>query len=188
MVVAHRKSPRHVKRRSWVRIPLGRWFFRNWSDVFFLCLSTKWCALKEVGNKAYVMRITWLGRTALYCYSVITIGLGCIPLFKESRNGGRGRKKKKLTTIQIFLEKITALRWRLMQNNLNKHRKGQKEIWATTTNDVILKPSLPVGQMPKVDGNLTAIYGRNVTLHCPADDIVDGNRVSWDQPRDLKGS
>ena len=64
-------------------------------------------------------------------------------------------------------------------------KNGQKDICATATNDVILKPPLPVGQMPKVDGNLTAIYGRNVTLHCPADDIVDGNRVSWDLPRYL---
>jgi len=49
---------------------------------------------------------------------------------------------------------------------------------------------LAVGQIPKVDGNLTAIYGRNVTLHCPADDIVDGNRVSGvgDLPTYLIGS
>ena len=28
---------------------------------------------------AYLLRITRLGRTALYCYSVITVVLGCIP-------------------------------------------------------------------------------------------------------------
>ena len=40
------------------------------------------------------MRIASLGMTALYCYSVITVGTGCIPFFKLGGNVGRGRIKK----------------------------------------------------------------------------------------------
>ena len=39
------------------------------------------------------MRITRSGGTALYWYSVITVGTGCIPSFQVSGNGGRGREK-----------------------------------------------------------------------------------------------
>ena len=35
--------------------------------------------LKRSSTEAYIAR---LGRTALYCYSVIMIGLGCIPFIK----------------------------------------------------------------------------------------------------------
>ena len=36
-----------------------------------------------------------------------------------------------------------------------------------------------VGQMPEVFSvsNVTAIFGRNATLHCPFDNVADGHRV-----------
>ena len=54
--------------------------------------------------------------TALYCYSVITVGTGCIPFFKVGGNGGRGRikppvvmmsqfKRSKVTSLQVWVER-----------------------------------------------------------------------------------
>ena len=53
---------------------------------------------------AKVVMITRLGRTALYCYSVITIVMGCIPFFKqvEMEVEGRTRKKRPKTCWIIF--------------------------------------------------------------------------------------
>ena len=41
------------------------------------------------------MRITRLGRTALYCYSVITVGTGCILFFKLVEIVAEGGKKER---------------------------------------------------------------------------------------------
>ena len=47
-------------------------------------------------TRALVGRITRLGRTALYCYLVITVGTGCIAFFNVCGNVVRGRIKKLL--------------------------------------------------------------------------------------------
>ena len=50
--------------------------------------------MKVTVHRTLVVRITRLGKTALYCFSVITVGTGCNPFFKVGRNVGRGRIKK----------------------------------------------------------------------------------------------
>ena len=46
---------------------------------------------KEKYSRSEVVRIPWLGRTALYSDSVIMVDKGCIPFFKVGGNGRRGQ-------------------------------------------------------------------------------------------------
>ena len=60
---------------------------------------------------ALVVRVTIVGRTPLYCYSVITVGTGCIPFFKwdEMVEEGGYFKKSVASRIRILAVGVVVL-------------------------------------------------------------------------------
>jgi len=57
--------------------------------------------------------MAWLGRTALYCYSVITVVIGCIPLFKWEERWMRAALKKlcNLSYASWYVIALRCLTW-----------------------------------------------------------------------------
>ena len=51
--------------------------------------------MRGVEGRKWTKERLEFGWTALYCYSVITVGTGCLPFFNVGRNSGRGRIKRR---------------------------------------------------------------------------------------------
>ena len=73
---------------------------RNYFDLFDSSISSSLSVLMSVTHcpspGSYVVRITSLVRTALFCYSVITVVIDCIPFTKwEEMVLGQSKIKRK---------------------------------------------------------------------------------------------